>query len=109
MSWIRGLLVALFGAIFIPMAWGQAGLAVVRGTVQDTSKAVIPSAKVQLINTDTNIIRHVVSAPDGAYYFGAVPPGNYEAAVEANGFKKWVSRFVVEVGETADIEATLEI
>ena len=91
------------------VAWGQGGLGRRAGDVQDTSKAVVPAAKVQLTNTDTKIVRDIISAADGSYYFGAIPPGNYEVTVEANGFRKWDSKFAVEVGETVDIDVSLEL
>src|SRR6478672_1048728 len=106
----RGIFLVLGSAVWITaVAWGQAGFAVVRGTVQDTSKAVVPAAKIKLTNTDTNIVRDVVSSPEGSYYFGAIPPGKYEVTVEADGFKKWGSKFAVEVGETVDIDVSLEV
>src|SRR4051812_43464913 len=106
----RRFLWALVSAFCVAFTvWGQGGLAVVRGTVRDTSKAVVPAAKIQLTNTDTNIVRDVAAAPDGSYYFGAIPPGKYEVTVEASGFKKWASKFSVEVGETVDIEVSLEV
>ena len=72
----------------LPLA-AQTGLGVVRGTVQDASKAVIPNAKVILTNTETGVARESTSNTDGIYYFGSVQIGPYTLAVEAQGFKKW--------------------
>jgi len=58
----------------MPMA-AQTGLGVVRGTVEDASKAVIPNAKVTLTNTATGVSKESQSNADGIYYFGAVQIG----------------------------------
>jgi hypothetical protein len=107
---LRIIFLAALSAVCInSVAWAQGGLAVVRGVVQDASKAIIPGARIQLTNNETNIGREAVSAADGSYYFGAIPPGKYEVTVEANGFNKWSSKVAVEVGETVDIEVSLEV
>src|SRR5690242_4961053 len=68
----------------------QTGSGVIRGTVQDASNAAIPKAKVALRNQNTNISRETAVSSVGLYYFGEIPPGNYELIVEADGFKKWI-------------------
>jgi len=70
----------------LPVA-AQTGLGVVRGTVQDASKAVIPGAKVTLTNTATGVGRDSTTNADGIYYFGAVSIGPYTLLVESQGFK----------------------
>jgi carboxypeptidase family protein len=94
--------------MILPMA-GQTGLGVVHGTVQDASKAVIPSAKVTLTNTSTGIARESQSNTDGIYYFGSVQLGPYTLSVEAQGFKKWEGTFTVEAGQTAVIDPNMEV
>ena len=81
-------LVLSLALVALPVA-AQTGLGVVRGTVQDASKAVIPGARVVLTNTATGVGRDSTTNADGIYYFGAVSIGPYTLLVESQGFKKW--------------------
>src|SRR5690242_21778338 len=47
----------------------QTGLGVVRGTVLDASKGVIPNAKVTLTNTATGVAKESQTNAAGIYYF----------------------------------------
>jgi len=91
-----------------PLA-AQTGLGVVRGTVQDASKAVIPNAKVVLTNTATGVAQESQSNTDGIYYFGSVQIGPYSLIVEAQGFKKWDGTFTVQAGQTVVIDPNMEV
>src|SRR5438094_10118150 len=87
----------------------QTGLGVVRGTVQDASKAVIPGARVVLTNTATGVGRDSTTNADGIYYFGAVSIGPYTLLVESQGFKKWEGTLTVQAGQTLVIDPALEV
>jgi hypothetical protein len=102
--------IVLIAGLFlaIPLA-GQTGLGVVRGTVQDSSKAVIPNAKVTLSNSATGSLRASDTNSAGIYYFGNVPVGPYTIAVEAAGFRKWSGTLTLEAGQTAVIDPALEV
>jgi hypothetical protein len=101
--------IILTATLFSVAGWAQTGAGVVRGAVQDASKAIVPGAKTRLRNLDTNIARDATGSADGIYYFGGIEPGRYELAVEANGFKKWVGTLEVEVGQTVVIDPALEV
>src|SRR5438094_1342799 len=96
------------GFVLWPLA-AQTGLGVVRGTVQDASKAVIPNAKVTLTNTATGVGRDSVTNADGIYYFGAVSIGPYTLLVGSQGFKKWEGTLTVQAGQTVVIDPALEV
>ena len=79
----------------------------VRGTVTDSSGAVVPGAKVTLTNDGTNISS---SATDGhgQYVFNGVHPATYTLQVESNGFQKSVQKNVVPaVAQQASIDLSL--
>src|SRR5437899_756589 len=101
-----GLLMSAFTCI--PVI-AQTGSGVIRGTVQDATKAVVPRAKIELRNPDTNITREATTSTEGGYYFGGIQPGNYELTVEAQGFKKWTGTLALEVGQTAVVDPALEV
>src|SRR5689334_12373197 len=94
--------------VVLPMA-AQTGLGVVRGTVQDASKAVIPNAKVTLSNSATGVAQTSQSNAAGIYYFGAVQIGPYTLDVEAQGFKKWEGTVTVQAGQTVVIDTAMEV
>ena len=65
--------------------WAQS-TGVILGTVKDPSGAVIPKAKVTVVNTDTNDMRMATTADDGTYRFSALGTGHYSVKVEKEGF-----------------------
>src|SRR4029079_7173644 len=85
----------------------QTGLGVVRGTVVDASKAVIPNAKVTLANSATGVAQTSQTNAAGIYYFGAVQIGPYTVNVEAQGFKKWEGTLTVQAGQTVVIDPNM--
>jgi len=87
----------------------QTGLGVVRGTVVDASKAVIPNAKVTLANSATGVAQTSQTNAAGIYYFGAVQIGPYTVNVEAQGFKKWEGTLTVQAGQTVVIDPSMEV
>jgi hypothetical protein len=74
----------------------------ITGTVQDPQGAVIPNAKVTLINNAQGAAsaREVPSNSEGIYLFTPVLPGTYTLTVEVPGFKKYTqSNLVVNVND----------
>jgi hypothetical protein len=98
----------LSAMLVIPLA-AQTGLGVVRGTVLDASKAVVPNAKVVLNNTDTGIERATQTNADGIYVFEQIPVGPYKLVVELSGFKKWEGTLTLQAGQTASIDPAMEV
>src|ERR1051326_8438756 len=107
LPYARKLFLAL-ALVALPAA-AQTGLGVVRGTVQDASKAVMPNVKVTLTNTGTGVARDSVTNADGIYYFGAVSIGPYKLLAESQGFKKWEGTLTVQAGQTVVIDPSLEV
>ena len=95
--------------LLILPAVGQTGLGVIRGTVQDPSKAIVPGAKVTLMNVATGLLRISSAKSAGIYYFDAVPIGKNTVTVESPGFKKWESTVSVEAGQTLVIDPAMEV
>ncbi len=80
-------LMALFAAACLP-AYSQAVSGTVLGTVTDSSGAVVPNAKVTLIEVNTGIVHNTQTNASGNYTFPDLPEGNYSVVVEVTGFKK---------------------
>jgi hypothetical protein len=71
-----------------PFAWAQSITGSIVGTVIDSTQAVIPGAKVTLRHNATGAIRNAVTNEAGRLVFASLQPGEYELAIEAQGFKR---------------------
>src|SRR4051812_29962032 len=92
------------------MAQAQATAADLSGTVSDPTGAVVAGATVSAKNLGTNMTRTVISAPDGAYQFIGLPPGDYQISAQGATFKKVViSPVKLTVGQSAEPAIKLEI
>ncbi|HWR50929.1 MAG TPA: carboxypeptidase-like regulatory domain-containing protein [Bryobacteraceae bacterium] len=79
----------------------------VRGTVQDSSNAVIPGATVVLTNIATNIAQSTTTNDVGLYVFPAVAPGQYQAVVTSPGMQAYQAKLTVQVQHSHVVDATL--
>lgn len=68
--------------------FGQAGLGSITGTVVDRSGAVIPAARVQIVQLATKSTREVTSNAQGIFNLPSLVPGGYTLTVKAPGFKE---------------------
>src|SRR5258708_23281436 len=78
----------------------QAPTGTITGTVSDESGAVVPSAKVAIVNRETGFRRDVASGVDGSFSAAALPAGDYEVRAEAAGFRILLRPAIVETGAT---------
>lgn len=101
--------VCLVGFLAASAVYAQTGVGVVNGTVQDSSGASVPNARLKLTETGKNVTREAVTNSSGIHYFGSVALGNYVLTVEAPGFKKWEGRFQVQAGQTVTVDPKLEV
>ena len=80
------------------------------GRVADPSGAVVPGAKLTLINTGTNITRALTVPDSGDFTFSQLPPGQYNLAAEHAGFRRDLHNSItLEVGQQARVDITLQI
>jgi hypothetical protein len=97
--------VALLTLCFTGAALAQ-GTSSVRGTISDSQKGVIPSAKVTLTAKDGGAPRAGVTSASGEYSFLQVRPGTYTLIVEVPGFipKRFDSlELLVDTPATLDV------
>ena len=79
------------------------------GTVLDQIGAVIPLAKVKLINSEAKETREITTNEDGRFEFTPVAAGNYSITIESAGFKSLeITSLSVERDELTNIELILE-
>lgn len=86
---------------FSQMAWAQSFQGSLRGRVTDPKDAVVPVAKVTLIDQATSVASTTVTNDKGEYSFPVLNPGTYELQVEAPGFKKLDQKGITIVTQTA--------
>ena len=81
-------LLALHLFIFSAMLFGQADAnkGQINGTVLDPKQALVPNAKINIKNVNTNAARQLTSGPDGEFRAVLLDPGPYDVTVEASGF-----------------------
>lgn len=96
--------------LLIPgLAHAQTSAGAVNGTITDPTGAVIPGASVDLVATDTGIVRHTVTNGAGFFAVLSVQPGNYMLKVSMSGFKTNQSpAFSIDVNQTVTQNQTLQ-
>ena len=82
----------------------------VRGTVYDTTHAVVPTAKLTLTNPSTGIRRELTVTAEGAYNFDNIPPGEYTLTANADGFADTtVKGILVTVGASLNYDVVMPL
>lgn len=82
----------------------------VAGYVTESSGAAIPSARVTLLNTSTNVSQDTMADTHGYYRFPLVGVGSYTLTVTAPGFDRFVRKeIVVSLGQLARNDVTMQI
>ena len=91
-------------------AWAQGTTSRIVGTVSDATGAVVPDAKVTLTNEATGVSFTASTTMAGTFVFEAMQVGVYSLAIEAQGFKKFVSSGnKLAIGEPTTVNATLQV
>jgi Carboxypeptidase regulatory-like domain len=106
------LLTILLPALLFPsFAMAQATYtAQLRGTIKDSTGAVVPRATVNITNPATQVSETVTTDEVGRYIFPALKPAFYSVKVEAAGFKTVVrSNIELRVNQQTDLDFTLEL
>lgn len=78
----------LFSIVFVAPAYAQLYSASVTGTVTDVSGALIPSARITLVEEQKGVTFNGITDGSGRYLLRQIPPGLYDIAAEAPSFKK---------------------
>ena len=94
-------LLALSLVLYSISAWPQTQLAMVFGTITDSTGAVIAEAKVTVSSANTGLRRVGLSDIQGQYHLGGLPPGMYTLRAEKEKFQTQVVEAVVLRSGTA--------
>ena len=89
--------------------FGQVDEGAISGTVADPTGAVVPNAKVTLLNTDQGLSLETTTGSNGEYSFSPVRIGNYTVTVTAPGFSTTnQEHLVVAVGQHLQVNVSLK-
>jgi hypothetical protein len=81
----------------------------IRGSVTDSTGALIPDTTVTVVNVDTGVAKSYVTNQDGLYDTGSIVAGNYKITFKRQGFGELVrGPITLEVGFST-INATLNV
>ncbi len=106
------LALAVFSLLMLPSlsAFGQVDEGAISGTVTDSTGAVVPNAKVVLLNTDQGIQLQSVTGTSGEYSFSPVRIGNYSVTVSAPGFSATTQQHItVAVSQQVQVNVQLTL
>ena len=81
----------------------------IQGMIQDPAGAVVPNAKVQLKNTETNVAASTTSDAEGNYRFVSLAPGSYQINVEASGFNTTAVSFTLATSQNLNVPVSMKV
>ncbi len=89
--------------LFVSAAWSQTTSSI-SGTVRDAADALVPGAKVTLINEASRATRGTTSNGEGFFNFLAIQPATYSIQVTMAGFETWkVTGIEVHPGDSLTV------
>jgi hypothetical protein len=91
------------------LLWSQTSLTSLRGTVTDSSGALIPGASVSIENKATNLKSTQISNNSGEFVFAQMVPGTYVITVDSNGFGSQSKQADILVNQPATINFVLTV
>ncbi len=93
------------------VAYAQNTNATIRGQVLDPTGALVPDAKVIVVNEETNVVVfHGVTDSAGAFVAPQVIPGTYRITVTATGLKQAViNNLVATVAQVASVNVSMQL
>ena len=105
----RRVLLAFVFALLSTPVWAVAGGSI-SGTIIDTTNAVVPSAKLVLVNEGQKTSYRATSNAEGIYSFLNVPVGKYDLTVSATGFAtKDLTGLAVDTDASIRVDVVLAI
>ena len=105
------LLILLLSLILTPSLMAQtAGTGALKGTVTDSTGAVVPNAMITATSVDTGQMRTATTGADGTYTIALLSPGAYHVKLEANGFQTTeIPSVTINVTETSVLDRSLQV
>jgi hypothetical protein len=97
----------LLGSVF---AWAQLDTGTIRGTLEDSTGAVIPKASIVCVNENTHDTFTTKTNSEGAYTLPSLPAGDYSISASQPGFGgQTVTGIHLSVSESHRVDLTLKV
>ena len=111
---IRGWLIVVMTLLAISLLVGQAAgqsrqSGEIRGTVTDSSGAVVPGVVITITNTETGVVQRETTDATGLYDAPFVPLGMYSVSFAKDGFKQFIRSNIEMRLETITLNAELQV
>ncbi len=104
------LLAIIAFTLFVSLANAQVTTGTISGTVTDSSGAVLPGAKIEVLNEGTGAVRVVMTAADGHYSAPSLSVGNYRLTATMTGFQSEIrTGIVLTIGREAIVDVKLNV
>ena len=95
--------------VALPGAFAQGTGAQIEGIVSDATGLPLPNAKITLSEVRTGLSRTSVTTAAGTFLFPGLNPGQYQLAVEAQGFTTDVRGLTLEVNQALRADVSLKV
>ena len=90
--------------------FAQSERGAITGAVRDASGAVVPSAKITVTNSATNVSVNATSNDQGEFTVPSLQPGTYIVRIEKQGFRPNEEKGLpVDAGSNVRADATLQV
>lgn len=100
----------VFSLLLLGAMSGWSQTASVTGRVTDSTGAIVPDARVTVVNERTGVQFTGVTNMEGYYSIPSLPPGNYRLAIDRQGFRPVrAAGLELTVGQVARLDYTLEV
>jgi Carboxypeptidase regulatory-like domain len=107
---IFSILLLLIGSLGVVPAKADNVYASIRGTVEDSTGAVIRGATVTATNTETGVVTTVTSGSAGEFVFPQLQIGHYQVEITSSGYKAFkTSGILLIVNQVYTMTAKLEV
>lgn len=104
-SWLLGFALA----VMAPCSVYSQAVGSIIGVVTDSSQAVVANATVTAIQNGTNFTRTTKTTQTGNFTLPLMPVGSYIVTAEAQGFEKSTANVSLDVGQSQEVDFTLNI
>jgi hypothetical protein len=93
----------------VALSFGQTATTSLRGTVKDPSGALVPGAKITIVDKEKGTSFTAVANTAGLYSFAQLPPAKYTITATATGFGQQIVTAELLVNQPATIDFSLAI
>jgi hypothetical protein len=96
--------------LIAPAVYAQGGFGAIRGSIKDSSGAIVPGAKIAAVEVSTGTRNDALTDAEGNFLFPRLKPSVYQITAEASGFKKLDRKGIeLRVSDSLTLDLVLEV